>query len=79
MESVTLCHDAPEVLVGFEPRPPDCSGCRVGGLQHGATTPSDDLACTHGNMYNILSLSTIIVALHLLQKQKNILFQIKDN
>ena len=26
--------------MGFEPRPPDCSGCRVSGLQHGATTPS---------------------------------------
>ena len=26
-------------VVGFEPRPPDCSGCKVSGLQHGATTP----------------------------------------
>ena len=23
------------MLVGFEPRPPDCSGCKVSGLQHG--------------------------------------------
>ena len=28
------------VAGGFEPRPPDCSGCKVSGLQHGATTPS---------------------------------------
>ena len=26
--------------MGFEPRPPDCSGCKVSGLQNGATTPS---------------------------------------
>ena len=25
--------------MGFELRPPDCSGCRVSGLHHGATTP----------------------------------------
>ena len=24
--------------MGFEPRPSDCSGCKVSGLQHGATT-----------------------------------------
>ena len=29
-----------KVLLEFEPRPPDCSGCKVSGLQHGATTPS---------------------------------------
>ena len=28
--------------MGFEPRLPDCSGCNVSGLQHGATTPSLD-------------------------------------
>ena len=27
--------------MGFEPRPPDCSGCEVSGLQYGATTPSN--------------------------------------
>ena len=28
------------MLEGFETRSPDCSGCKVSGLQHGATTPS---------------------------------------
>ena len=40
IESANTCHDAQEVLVRFEPRPPDSSSCKVGGLQHGATTPS---------------------------------------
>ena len=29
--------------MGFEPRPPDCSGCKVSGLQHVTITPSIDL------------------------------------
>ena len=29
-----------KVLVEFEHRPPVCSGCKVSGFQHGATTPS---------------------------------------
>ena len=37
IKSTTPCHDAQEVLEGFEPHLPDCSGCKVSGLQHGAT------------------------------------------
>ena len=34
--------------MGFEPCPPDCSGRKVSGLQHGATTPSwmGEMNCT---------------------------------
>ena len=30
--------------MGFEPRLPDCSGCKVSGLQHGTTTHSYSIA-----------------------------------
>ena len=40
MESATPCHDA---LPRLERTPPDCSGCKVRGLHHCATTPSPAL------------------------------------
>ena len=42
IESVTPCRDAQKggALPGIELCPPDCSGCKVRGLHHCATTPS---------------------------------------
>ena len=45
--------------MGFEPRPPNCSGCKVRGLQHGATTPSAALfALNYWLRYFLLSTVT---------------------
>ena len=46
--------------MGFEPRPPDCSGTKVSGLQQGTTTPgAEQVSSNEKRQPKVLNKSTM--------------------